>query len=70
MLRSKVARDLTYRAFTVCGAVLLQRLWRTRVVVDGADELDRSVLQTVVVDEETFIKVNITAHLLSVVLVE
>ena len=50
--------------------MLLQRLWRTGVVVDRADKLDGSVLQTVMVDEEALIKVNITAHLLGVVLVE
>ena len=70
MLRGMVARDLTHWAFACCRAVLLQRLWRTGVVVDRADKLDGSVLQTVMVDEEALIKVNITAHLLGVVLVE
>ena len=53
-----------------CRAVLLKGDWCELKVVKGADQLDRSVLQSVMVDEVTLIKVSVTADLLRIVLVK
>ena len=55
---------------TCCGAVLLQGLRCVRVVVDWAHKLDRSVLEAVVVNKESFVEVHVAIHLLRIVLIE
>ena len=50
--------------------MLLKSLWCVRVVVDWAHKLYWSVLEAVVVNEESFVEVHVAIHLLRIVLIE
>lgn len=42
--------------------------WKGGVVVDGADQLDRGVLESVVINEEPFVEVYLETHVLLLVI--
>ena len=50
--------------------MLLHGNWCIAAVADGADQLDGCMLQSIMIDEEAFVKVSLTVHLLGVVLVD